>query len=172
MSYAAETGVPVDRSQREIEQLVRRAGARTFYRGEDLEKAFVAFDLNDRRILFELPLPQSAEYSFGERRGRKVKLTPQQSEQLQGQATRAKWRALALTIKAKLVSVESRIETVEEAFLAQVVISDARGNSARFAKFAELAIKKIYEKGLPALPGPAGGTVEPLQLPSGKDEEE
>ena len=38
------------------------------------------------------------------------------------QAVRQRWRALALVIKAKLESVESGIETTEQAFLANVVV--------------------------------------------------
>jgi hypothetical protein len=39
---------------------------------------------------------------------------------------REAWRALLLCIKAKLVSVESKIETFEEAFLAHVVMPDGK----------------------------------------------
>jgi hypothetical protein len=168
MAYARGTEVAVERSQREIENLVRKAGARTFYRGEDLEKAFVAFDLGDRRIMFELPMPQPAQFAFSKRNGRQSKNSDNQVAALIEQAQREKWRALAMTIKAKLVSAEAGIETIEEAFLAQVVMTDADGRSARFAKFAALAIKQVYERGLPALPAGAGGNVEPRALGGGK----
>lgn len=38
------------------------------------------------------------------------------------QEERTKWRALLLTIKAKLVSVENGVESFEEAFLAHLVL--------------------------------------------------
>lgn len=42
------------------------------------------------------------------------------------QAERQRWRALFLVIKAKLESVESRIATFEEEFLAHIVLPDDR----------------------------------------------
>lgn len=153
MTYAAETSVPVDRSQREIEDLVRKRGAVGFMRGELEGRAVVAFQLKDRRVQFELPLPRAEEFSHVERRGRKVKAAPHQVEQLVGQAERARWRALALAIKAKLVSVETGVESFEEAFLAQIVVP----GHGRFGNWAIPAIAEAYGSGkLPPLL-PAGG---------------
>lgn len=151
MSYASETSVPVDRSQREIEQLVLKAGATSFYRGQDGAKALIGFQLKERRIMFDLPLPQPDEFAFYERRGRKVKSAPHQVEQMLEQAERAKWRALALCIKAKLVSVESGVESFEEAFLAQVVVPHD-GRAVRFGALAMKAIAASYSTGKPMPP--------------------
>ena len=66
---------------------------------------------------------------------------------------RSAWRALALTVKAKITSVDSGIETFEEAFLAQVVVRDA-GKMRRFGEVAARAIAESYSgKNLPPLLG-------------------
>lgn len=154
MPYAADTSVQVERSQREIEQLVRKAGAVSFYRGQSEGKAVIGFELQDRRILFELPMPKADEFATFVRRGRTVKSAPHQVEQLLDQAERAKWRALALCIKAKLISVESGVESFEEAFLANVVVPHD-GRAVRFGAVALQAISSAYKSGqqLPPLLG-------------------
>lgn len=106
MPYARGTTVGVDKSRAEIERMLTRRGARKFYSGYDENRAIVAFELGDRNIKFELALP-----SPGDRPSAK-------NEQL----IRERWRALALAIKSRLICVEAGIETVEEAFLAQVVM--------------------------------------------------
>jgi hypothetical protein len=55
-----------------------------------------------------------------------------------------RWRALLLTIKAKLVSVENGIEKFEEAFLAHIVI--AGGLTVGQKALPELA--EIYKTGI------------------------
>ncbi len=59
------------------------------------------------------------------------------------QERRRRWRALLLTIKAKLVSVENGIEKFEEAFLAHIVI--AGGQTVGQKALPELA--QIYKSG-------------------------
>lgn len=106
MTYARRTQVPVHRSRSEIERLLQKAGASRIVTGSDaVGIAVVAFVLGDRLIKFELRFDDF----------------PQDRLRLLPQMCRERWRALALAIKAKLVSVEAGIETVEEAFLAHVV---------------------------------------------------
>lgn len=156
MTYARETSVPVQRSQQEVENLVRKHGAKAFYRGDNDGKAMVGFALKDRRILFELPLPEPKEFATIKRHGRTVKATPAQVEAMVEQASRTRWRALALAIKAKLVSVESGVESFDEAFLAQIVVAQ-EGKAMRFGALAIDAINGSYKNGrMPPLLG-AGG---------------
>jgi hypothetical protein len=109
--FAKNTVVPVQRSRQEIEQLLERAKAKQYGTGVDYEilKARVQFRLHDRIVRFVVDLPDPNKFS-ARNRGK--------FEQLE----RQKWRALLLVIKAKLESVESQIETFEEAFLANIVL--------------------------------------------------
>lgn len=153
MSYANDTSVSVGRSKGEIEDLVQRAGGRRFVTMVDDDKAAVMFELGDRRIMFELPLPPKSRFATRTVRGREVECEAERQQRDWEQACRSLWRALHLTIKAKLVSVESGVETFEEAFLAQVVIPH-EGKAKRFAEFAVKAIEKAYSGGkLPPLLG-------------------
>jgi hypothetical protein len=103
VTYAKGTTVAPEKSRLEIERVLMKYGARDFgYMMRD-GMATVVFAKNDRRIRFNLPTPKTDE------RGGEQRL-------------RERWRALLLCIKAKLESVESKIETFDEAFLAHVVM--------------------------------------------------
>lgn len=103
MTYAKGTTVAPEKTRMEIERVLAKYGATDFGYMMRSDMATIVFAKSDRRVRFNLPLPQA-----GDRRG----------EQL----LRERWRALLLCIKAKLESVESRIETFDEAFLAHVVM--------------------------------------------------
>lgn len=153
MRYASETRVSVAKSRGEIEDMVQRAGGTRFAAMNDSveARAVVLFELADRRVMFELPVPSREEFAYRERYGRRVKADPDWQMREWEQACRVKWRALALAIKAKLVSVESGVETLEEAFLAHLVVPTGEG-ARRFASVAVKAIAQAY----------TGGTLPPL----------
>lgn len=127
MTYAANTVVSVDKSRAEIEATLVRYGASMFFSGWDDEHAFVAFKLRDRHIKLTLPLPKRDERRFThhkDRHGFDRVNAPAKAIDLYEQAKRSLFRALLLAIKAKLESVESRIETFEQAFMAHIVLPD------------------------------------------------
>lgn len=114
--YAVDTKVPVERSRQEIERVVEKYGANKFAIATDNESRLVMieFHMNRRRIRFELHQPP-----------------PEHPQKL-----RTSWRALLLAIKAKLSSVDSGIETFDEAFLAHVVMPDGR-------RFGEISVPQL-----------------------------
>lgn len=134
MTYAARTDVPVERSRAEIEATLKRYGAKSFAYFSEKGRAIVIFEALDRRIRFDLPIPEG-----------------ESNKDQQGQ--RSKWRALLLCIKAKLESVESKIETFEEAFLAHVVMPDG----ITVGQHTRPLIEQSYRSGSiqPLLPAPA-----------------
>jgi hypothetical protein len=140
VTYAAKTKVQGDQTRIEIERTLKRYGADRFaYFNED-GRASILFEAHDRRIRFDLPLPVET------RTGR--------DEQL----VRSRWRALLLCIKAKLESVESKIESFEEAFLAHVVMPDGQ----TVAQHTLPRIEQVY----------AGGEIKALLPPPKKGEAE
>jgi hypothetical protein len=141
MAYASDTSVSIEKSQAEIERLVLGAGAKRFYRGSDENMASIGFTLAEKVILFELKLPTSEQLAATYKRARKV------SQEAVGQVHRARWRALFLAIKAKLVSVEAGIESTSEAFLAHIVVPTDEGRSTRFANLAIKHIEAAYKTG-------------------------
>lgn len=102
--YAVDTKVPVINTRAEIEETLTKYGATSFAFALQADRSVVMFELNDRRIRFDLPVPSRATEK----------------------TLRQRWRALFLSIKAKLVSVDTGIESLEEAFLAHIVLADGK----------------------------------------------
>lgn len=146
MAYAATTKVSVEKTKAEIERIVSQAGADSFMSFSGKGEAKIAFELNGRRILFVLPLPDRGDREFWiHSRGRRTDTAAYAQWE---QACRSKWRALFLTIKAKLESTEAGIESFDEAFLAHIMTPDG----SRFAEIAVPEIERAYtENGAPVL---------------------
>lgn len=132
MAYADRTKVTVSQSRHDIEALLKKAGAVRVITMDDPEEAVVMCMLSGRLIKFRVPIQAKAE----------------------DQIRQARWRALLLVIKAKRESVESGIETDEEAWLAHVVMPDGR----TMKEWAEPILQLAYEKG--EMPS------DPLRLPA------
>lgn len=127
--YAEGTTVSPEKSRAEIERLVRQHGAVKVGSFSDQEQAVVTFATADRMVKFSVPMPSPQDPAMVKRaRGRRTWATPT-AAQLQAVCAaeeRRRWRCLLLAIKAKLESVESRIETFDEAFLAHIVTPGGR----------------------------------------------
>lgn len=153
MSYAEHTAVPVGRSRIEIEELLQKHGATSVAVMLDPGLARVAFKIDRWAVLFKMPLP--AEDEATKRLLRRSSWRGPSAEQKRSwidQESRRRWRALLLTIKAKLVSVENAVETFEEAFLAHLVLPGTGG---------ETVADQV-------LPGLRAGANPFLALPSGE----
>lgn len=124
--YAKDTIVSVAKSRAEIEEIVTRYGASAFMSGIRADQALIAFEMKGRNIRFHLPLPGVDQFTHRsvKRGNRTVQERRSENQQREAweQACRQRWRALALVIKAKLEAVESNISTVEEEFLAHIVL--------------------------------------------------
>ena len=105
--FAAQTRVSSDQTRVEIERTLSRYGATAFAYMSIQGRAVIAFEAAKRHIKITVPLPSS-------------------DDEKSKQQARQRWRALLLVIKAKLESVESEIETLEEAFYANIVMPDGR----------------------------------------------
>ena len=159
--YAENTTVPIERSRAEIERILERYGATAFAYGWDQRGAMIEFVAQDRRIRFVLPLPDSNAEAFTQYRhgssGMLHRRTPDAAAKQWEQATRQRWRALALAIKAKLEAVESGISEFEDEFLANIVLPDG----STLGAWARPQVAQAYELGrmppmLPPLePAPA-----------------
>lgn len=144
MAYAEGTSVALEKSISEIISLVKKHGATQIGQAEDDGFYAIQFRLAERMIRFKLPfksIEQMPKYN-----GRNHLLTASQRKERHDQHKRQRGRALLLVIKAKLESVEIGIETVEQAFLANVVMADGRTVHERIAE--PLAVE--YQTGLPS----------------------
>ena len=127
MPSMRETKVPIERTRAEIERTLSRFKATGFAYGTEPGRAMIGFQTKERRIKFVLPLV--AERS----------MTQKQVEQM----ARYRWRALFLTIKAKLEAIESGIETFDEAFMPHIVMP----NGQTMAEHALPFVKEAYSTG-------------------------
>lgn len=130
--YAETTRVPVARSRAEIERTLARYGADAFGYGSEGRCRLVTFRAGGRHVRIDIVLPEGC--------------TEQQERQ--------KWRALLLTIKAKLEAVESGIATFEEEFMAYVLLPSGE----TVGEWAQPQLRDVYSTGqMPSLlPGVAG----------------
>lgn len=128
MAYAKGTEVSVEKSQGEIRSILSRYNATGFAFGEQARMAVVMFEISGRRIRFNLPFPDIQEDRFQKRTPRSYfhDMTKEAARKRHDQAIRERWRSLTLTIKAKLEAVEIGITTLEEEFLAHIVLPNGR----------------------------------------------
>lgn len=81
MGFAANSSVPVGRTQDEIKKTLTKYGATGFMFGHSQTAALVMFEINFRRVKFVLPVPKDTE--------------TREDAQLE----RTRWRCLLLAIK-------------------------------------------------------------------------
>lgn len=155
--YAADTSVPVSRSQEEIERTLQRYGAQSFMRGWDQQRAVLAFVLEGRQIRFFLPMPDKEDFRLTP--GGRSRTAQSQTEAWE-QACRQRWRALALVVKAKLEAVEAGISTFEEEFLANIVLP----SGGTVGEWMKPQIVAAYKTGsMPALLPAVVGKVDAVE---------
>lgn len=151
--YASNTDVTASRSRDEIERTLERYGADQFLYGWQDNAAVVGFRMNGRNIKFILPLPAKDEQRFTHH-SRGLRTADAALKEWE-QATRQRWRALALVIKAKLEAVESGIAIFEDEFMANIVLPGGE----TVGQFMRPQIAEAYRIGappkmLPMLPAP------------------
>lgn len=154
MTYAKDTEVPVDRTRAEIERTLQRYGADQFAYGWDAQRAVIQFRAQDRQVRFVLTMPAPTERAFTHTKTnmRRAEHTAKQEWE---KACRARWRALALVIKAKLEAIEIGISEFEHEFLANIVLPDGSTVGTWVApQLVDVYARHEMPSALPAL-GPA-----------------
>lgn len=142
--YAEGTTTSESKSKVEIDELLRKHKAAQVAVGEAAGAGVVYFALNGFFIRFNLRMPTQAE---AEKKAKKKSAywSATQADKdrwIEGERRR-RWRALLLTIKAKLVSVENSVESFEEAFLAHLVIEGGQTVGQRVLP----AVAETYKTG-------------------------
>lgn len=145
--YAEKTTVSPEKTLAEIQCLLIKYGANKFMYAQEENRVGIGFCINNKSVRFVLPLPDKKDFqkrTDGTWRGERER------ENAYQQAIRQRWRALLLSIKAKLESVQSGIETIEEAFMAQIVMP----NGQTMSEWAAPQIEDAYKSGkMPPLLG-------------------
>jgi hypothetical protein len=138
MAYAEGTKVPIEQTKTEIERMVTKFGATSFMIASQSGHATIMFEATERRIRFDVAvLPEKQDQNTATRN-------------TAARENRRRWRALLLCIKAKIESVDSKIETFEEAFLSHVVMPD--GSTVYSAAQEAIALAYKDNTMVPLLP--------------------
>ena len=119
--YAEDTKVPIVQSRSSIETMLRRAGASRIMSMDEALEAVVLFMLA----------------------GRLIKLRVEIAGDAKDQQRRAIWRAVLLVVKAKIEAVAQGITTVEQEWLAHVVLPDG----TTVGQWIEPRLQLAYERG-------------------------
>lgn len=145
--FAANTVVPAEKSRAEIEHTLTRYGANAFMYGWEGTRAVIGFRAHDRMLRFTLPMPDRNSEEFTQTRHEnswsRRTLSDAEATKRYEQAIRQRWRALALTIKAKLEAVDAGITEFESEFLAQIVLP----NGQTMADHSRPLIANAYSSG-------------------------
>lgn len=140
--YAQGTSVSIYRSQEEISRILHRYGATDFTFGLKQTGAAIQFRLDHRTIRITLPFPDQTDPQFWCGPKGKKRRTENQAFTAYEQACRQCWRALALVVKAKLEAVAAGITTVEQEFLAHILLP----NGKTVGQFIAPQIETAYSK--------------------------
>ncbi len=124
--YAANTSVASSKSRDEIERTLTWYGADSFLYGREGNAATIGFRMNRKMVRFILLMPSKEDPEFKFTPSQKQRRSTESQTKAWEQATRQRWRALPLVVKAKLEAVESEITTFEEEFLAHILLPDGQ----------------------------------------------
>lgn len=164
-TYAKTTTVSPEKSRAEIEQTLTRYGADRFMYATEPGRAVVMFELKGRVVRFVIPIPAGSEFKYYRRTNayHDTERTEKQQNEAWAQEVRRRWRALCLCIKARLEGVESGIETLEEAFLAHMVLPDGQS----FAEWATPQLASLNAAMPPLLPGTTDAEIIDIETAKG-----
>ncbi len=156
-SAYATTEVAVTKSQAEVRDLLVKHGATQFTFGEGAgphghSYAGVEFVVDGLKVRLSVPLKTPTDKAVSSRLSRsRGKTRDQVLAAMMEQEAKRIWRVIAHNLKARMVAVEEGVESMEQAFLAHVVLP-----SSNHTVYEVLANDKRLELGTLQLPPPAG----------------
>lgn len=120
--YAEGTTVSESKSKVELDELLRKWRASNVAVGGSEHEAIAYFAIAGWHVKFRMAMPTEADAVKHTPKRRGYYATTAQKATWLEQERRRRWRALVLTIKAKLVGVENAVESFEQAFLAHLCL--------------------------------------------------
>ena len=155
--YAKGTKVPISRTRNEIEAMLAKHGADAFGYATKGNRAAITFEMSARRISMEIPLPEPEDFRYmrnGHERSEREMRTAWD------QACRERWRSILLAIKAKLDAVASGITTIDNEFMAHIMLPEG----VTVGEWLQPQIDESYRtKAMPLLL-----STRPIALPPGR----
>ena len=139
--YAKGTGVSVERSKEEAKRLLMKYGATRYMVMDGSHVASVLFNLHERNLKINIPLPDREDEEFTHTTGRKKARSSADSHKLWEKACRQKWRVLILLLKANLEAVEIGAVKFDEAFMPYFMTADGYTVAEKFLPTIDKTIK-------------------------------
>lgn len=152
-AYAEGTTVPVEKTRIEIERLLTKHGAVQLgiVSDTDLGLAMVLFSMAGRQVRMRVPLPR---LRLEDARARGASTRERQIQRWE-QASRERWRAVLLLVRAKLELIELGISTIEREFLADIALP----NGQTVGELLHAQLEEAYATGgMPPLLPPPGAS--------------
>jgi hypothetical protein len=116
-----DTNVPVEKSQQELRELLRKFGAMQFSFGEGRDWAGLEFVHDEQLVRVRCPLRQPDDRQISSYNKAAHTPTAESVMRLLDKEAMRVWRVLVWTVKARLVAVEEGLETFEQSFLSHLV---------------------------------------------------
>lgn len=138
--YAAGTSVSPARSREELDKMLKKYGATGFGYVDQERAAAIMFSINGRTYRYLVQMPQLQDFR---RNSTGYVLSTTAQKRAWEQSVREQWRALVVTIKGKLVAVDTGIETFEESFLRHVIMP----NGQTVGETIEPQLEEMYRTG-------------------------
>ncbi len=162
--FAHGTKVPVEKTRMEIERTVSKYGADAFATMHDASAQMVAFRIHNLNVRFTVPIPNRKDIYNASR----YAISGSELDRAVAAETRRRWRALLLSIKAKLEMVDSGLACFEEEFLAHVVTPSGKTIGETLVPQIEQiqrgdVLPLIGGPSRPALPAPPTDEVEVVE---------
>ncbi len=137
-----DTTVSADRSKAEIREILMRYGAVQFGIVETSCRANIGFVVQGRCVKIDVDLPDAADGAVA-KGGKYVRAQTPAARSIHAQEQRRLWRAVRAWIFAQCEAVECGIKTMEELFLADVIMPSGE----RFAEWAAPEIEESFRAG-------------------------
>jgi hypothetical protein len=148
--FARNTRVSVDRSQAELQNILRRYGATQIAFGwgtaqDGSEGVLIGFAINKRLIRMKIRFPSKNDVAISPA-GRRRKSEALEREYIK--SILQMWRALVLVVKAKLEAITIGLTTIDDEFLGFMVLPSGQ----TMGEWAHRELEEIYKTGkIPAL---------------------
>lgn len=140
--YAEGTEVPIERTLAEIGGMLGGIGVTQQMTMQDTAQYVVAFVVNGVAYRLSVPKPDPNEQRFTRVKVNATSWKPataeQQADKVKQEMAR-RMRALGALIKARLVAIEEGIQTVEQAFVGDIVVG-SQGQT-----LAEVALPQVMQ---------------------------
>ena len=151
--YARNTYVSADRSQVELNDLLKRYGANQIASGwqtlpDGSERALIGFVMQGRQIRMHLDFPSMDK--FGTTESGRTRSNNNAKVVAYNQEKRRRWRVLVLLVKAQLEAIELGVVKFDDLFAGFTVIEGGK----TVGQLISAGLDKLYSSGLvqPMLP--------------------